>query len=309
MDINYNKDYYKILDIEENATENEIKKKFRSLSLKYHPDRNNSSEESTKKFQEINEAYTILGNKENRVNYEQMRKYGFGNSNLNINADDIFSSLFSGLNNFSNINNSNVNEMPFGNPNIRIFTNGFQSNFSDMIKPKCINKNIVITLKQAYTGCSVPINIDRICIDGNFKQNEIETCYINIKSGIDNNEIIILKEKGNIINNKKGDVKIFIKISNDSHFNRDGLNLYYKKLISLREALCGFTFEFEFLNGKKFKINNNKGNVIKPNFKKEVPNMGMIRDNKFGNLYIEFIIVFPDSLENKSIELLESILE
>ena len=72
------------------------------------------------------------------------------------------------------------------------------------------------------------------------KQFENETIYIDIPKGIDENEIIIMKDRGNVINDtNKGEVKIFVKISNTTDFTRKGLDLFYKKTITLKEALCG----------------------------------------------------------------------
>ena len=72
--------------------------------------------------------------------------------------------------------------------------------------------------------------------------------YIDIPCGIDNNEMIILRDKGNILNETiKGDVKIFIKVINDTEFKREGINLILEKNISLKEALCGFSFNIEHL--------------------------------------------------------------
>ncbi|NOW11682.1 curved DNA-binding protein CbpA [Clostridium saccharobutylicum] len=62
------KDYYKILNISKNATNDEIKKAFRSLAKKYHPDRNQDDKESLRKFQEVNEAYEILSKEDSRKN-------------------------------------------------------------------------------------------------------------------------------------------------------------------------------------------------------------------------------------------------
>ena len=133
--------------------------------------------------------------------------------------------------------------------------------------------------------------------------------YITIPKGIDSNEIIVAKEKGNIINDTfKGDVKIFIKVNNNTQLIRQGLDLIYKKSITLKEALCGFSFDLEYIDGKKFKINNKQGNIIVPNFCKQIPNMGMIRDGQKGSLIIQFSVQFPETLPKQTIQKLESIL-
>jgi DnaJ family protein A protein 2 len=122
--------------------------------------------------------------------------------------------------------------------------------------------------------------------------------------------MIVIRDMGNSINQSiKGDVKITISVSNNSAFTRHGLDLVYKKKITLKEALCGFVFEIHHINGKNLCLNNkiNKS-VIKPNYKKVVPNLGMVRENSTGNMIIEFEIVFPDALTEEQIAGLENIL-
>ena len=106
-----------------------------------------------------------------------------------------------------------------------------------------IVKNIKIKMSDAYTGILFPLEIER-----QFEQIhniEKETLYVNIPAGIDDNEIIVLKNKGHVINEDiKGDLKVVIQIENDSPFIRSGMDLIYKKTISLKESLCGFSFEY-----------------------------------------------------------------
>ena len=129
---------------------------------------------------------------------------------------------------------------------------------------------------------------------------------LDIPKGIDDNELIILKDKGNIRDKNVGDIKIFIKINNSTKFQRSGLDLYYEKTISLKDSLCGFSFDLKYINGKKYTINNQKGNIIPPNFKKIIPNMGIERNGYVGNLIISFNVHFP---ENLSIDIIDKIKE
>ena len=97
---------------------------------------------------------------------------------------------------------------------------------------------------------TIPVDIERWIMENGNKVFEKETLYIPIPQGIDDNEIILLREKGNVVNeNMKGDVKIFVKIENKTEFERKGLDLHYLKRISLKDALCGFTFDINYLNG------------------------------------------------------------
>jgi DnaJ-class molecular chaperone len=179
----------------------------------------------------------------------------------------------------------------------------------NMQKPTTIIKNVAISMEQVLTGGNIPVEIERWIVESGNKVFEKETLYIPIPKGIDDNEIIVLREKGNTLNEFiKGDVKIFIKVENNSSFERKGLDLHYFKKISLKEALCGFSFDLVYLNGKVYTLNNYSGNIIQPNYNKVIPNMGLTREGHTGNLIITFQIEFPENLEKEKIERLKEIL-
>lgn len=296
-------DLYKVLDVEKTSTTEEIKKAYRKLSLKHHPDRNQCNAESTKKFQEISAAYEILGDVEKRKNYDspqQRHGFTFHNGSMNINPQDLFNFFTS---------NSNIFKPGQQGPHMQgpgIFNmNGHPM----MNKPVPIIKNMEITLMESYTGCTKPLIINRWIIEDNMRRQENETLYIVIPKGVDNNEIIIIRNKGNSQSDtNKGDIKIFIKVINKTDFKRAGLDLIYQKQITLKEALCGFTFDMKYIDDRIFKINNGNGHVITPNYKKMIPKMGMIRGDHTGNLIIEFDITFPQSLDTNIINELNKIL-
>ena len=178
-----------------------------------------------------------------------------------------------------------------------------------MLKP--ILKTITITIEEAYTGCSIPINITRwVKNTQRHKTEEQETVYIDIPKGVDKNEMFIIKDKGNVVlqGDLKGDVKVTVDIKNNSPFVRDGMDLIYHKTLSLKESLCGFSFELPHVNGKTYNINNNKGSVVGNNQKKIIPKLGMIRDKTTGSLIIEFIVEFPNKLEESVIDKIQELL-
>ena len=122
-------------------------------------------------------------------------------------------------------------------------------------------------------------------------------------------KLIILKDKGNVLNDQtKGDVKIHIKILNKSEFKRSGLNLILEKEITLKESLTGFDIEFTHLNGKTYCIKNDEGDIIKPEYQKNITNFGMIRNDTTGNLIIKFRVKFPDKLTVNQVSELKEIL-
>ena len=164
-------------------------------------------------------------------------------------------------------------------------------------------------MELVLTGGKVPLEIERWIIENGNKIFESTTLYVDIFKGIDHNEIIILKEQGNIINEtSKGDVKIFISISNDSEFTRKGLDLIMDKKISLKESLCGFSFDLKYINGKVYTINNGSGNIIPPEYQKIIPNMGLTRETHTGNMIIHFHVDFPEKLTDEQIAKLAEIL-
>jgi DnaJ-class molecular chaperone len=92
------------------------------------------------------------------------------------------------------------------------------------------------------------------------------------------------------------------------NFIRRGMHLLYKKKITFKESLCGFKFQLEHINGKKFVIQNNDGKVIYDGFRKTLKGLGMKREGRIGDLIIEFTVDYPDTLPEKTIEYLRNVL-
>jgi DnaJ-class molecular chaperone len=296
--------YYEILGVENTANDLEIKKAYKMLSLIHHPDRGGD----TTKFQEINTAYETLKDSERRSQYDaelngiHMNPFGAGFPFQGFPGGANIHFAHGGPADLRDIN-SFINMM---------FNNGGMGGMPNMQigKPVPIIKNVKITIEQAYSGVSIPVEIERWIIRDNIKNMEKENVYVQFPPGIDDNEIIILRERGNVVNeNVKGDIKIVVQIENNTMFQRHGLDLVYSKTITLKEALCGFQFSIVHLNGKQLSFNNTVHNtIIKPNSKKVIPSMGITRENNTGNLIIDFNIEFPDTLTQEQIRSLSSIL-
>ena len=297
------KTYYDILDIANNSSHDEIKKAYRKLSLKYHPDRNNNKE-TAELYKKITEAYDVLSDDVKRKNYDLSLKIPLGLDNDSA----IFMNMLFNPHEAQSILQE-IKNMPFGKGVLDPFSQVHSMNSENHDSPACIYQTISITLLEAYKGCKVPTTITRWKLEDNIKQEQTETIYITIPPGIDNNEIITIKNKGNSINNtNKGDIEIKINITNNTEFERHGIDLIYKKTISLKESFCGFSFDLPYIDGREFKINNEAGNVIPPDFRKIINNLGMQRDNENGNLIIIFHVTYPKQLSQKQIEQLREIL-
>jgi DnaJ-class molecular chaperone len=302
--------FYEVLGVNENVSNEELKKVFRKLSLKHHPDKGGDEN----KFKEINEAYSVLSNENSRKEYDMKRKFGGmpggipGGMPGGIPEDflnHIFSSMGGGMPGGMPFS-FNINSQNGGHPNIRIFRNGVQVNQNQMNKPTPIVKHINISMEEAYRGVEKSVTIERWIIDeNNMKKIEKENIYVSIPKGIDHNEIIIMREKGNIINEKlKGDIKIFINITNNTQFKRKGLDLIYEKKITVCEALCGFKFNIRLLNNKTISINNTES-IIQPGYTKVLEGFGLERNNNKGNLVLIFNVIFPDKLSKQQKELIK----
>lgn len=316
--------HYDTLGVPSNASDDEIKRAYRALSLKHHPDRGGDKA----KFQEISAANDILSDPDKRRQYDFECRMGAGGDPISEmfrqaaggggvrggGPVDIFSALFGmGLGGHDMGPGIHIFHGGHGGPEV-MFQRMNSMNMNNMgefaMKPPPINITISMNLQQAFSGMSYPVEINRWVIQGDQKVFEKEVIYIPIPPGIDEREMIEIHDKGHIANPAvRGDVRISVEIENNTEFQRRGLDLHYRKVISLKEALCGFTFEIIHLNGKRICMNNTLNtSIIRPNSQKFVPDMGMIRGDARGKLVIEFEVEFPTSISEEQKEMLMKVL-
>ena len=317
------KNLYEILGVNKKSTDKEIKQAYRKLMFKYHPDKGDPSLED--KCKEINDAYDILGDSTKRKQYDQQCNnplFGMmsgampgampgamhGEMPIPPELFELFTGgLFGGempqvfhMSTGGPINMGHGNTMNM-HPSMGSMGGGIQ-------QPEPIQKKLEISLEEAYSGKTKQISVSRTIMSGGSRRLENETLYISVPSGVDTDEIITIKNKGNIINNVRGDVKVVITVKNFTKFNRQGIDLVYNKDISLREALCGFNFDMEYIDGRMFKIKNDSGNIISSGYNKIIQKMGMVRGKIKGDLIIKFNVIFPDKLTETQINSIKEIL-
>lgn len=321
--------FYNILEVPETAGPDEIKKSYRRLSMLHHPDKNGNSDASKEKFQKISEAYEVLGDAEKKQEYDMMRNNPFikmmssPNGATSGSVDELFSTLF-GMPFFTGVSPSsqfgNLGNLGNLGSNVRVFHNGMPVNMNMNMgfgqqpgqpfiqKPAPIMATIIVPIDKILLGTTVPIDIERWILENGNKVFEHEIVYLTIPKGIDEGEIIVLQGKGNVASeSNKGDIKIFVKVENNTAFKRSGLDLILEKTITVKDALCGFSFELKYLTGKVYTITNNSGNIISHGYKKVIPNMGFEREAHKGNLIILFDVQFPEKLTPEAIEALKAI--
>ena len=289
--MNYD-NYYNILNLSKNANINDIKKAYRQLSIKFHPDKNNTND--SEQFNKLNDAYSKL-----------LDKYSNDKYSNEVTKSELVNSF---ANNANSANNANANNANANSCNDILKYSYFSSISSNSSEDIIIDLNV--TFNEAYNGCTKPIVVNRKIIVNNVIGHEKETLYIPIPKGIDANEIIALPNKGNVIISNGitsySNIKILICLIKNELFERNGLDIIFIKTITLKEALLGFNFNLTHINNKNFKITCSE--IINFNYEKLIPNMGFIRDTFVGNLIIKFNITFPLTISQESKKLLEKLL-
>ncbi len=287
-------DYYKILGVNKTATDKEIKKAYRKLARKYHPDLNPDDKTAEKKFKEINEANEVLSHSENRKKYDQYGKDwkhseefekarqqqqsqrgayqgntgGFGGGFSDSDYSDFFESMFGGATSRASRGNVKFRGQDF-------------------------NAELHLDLKDVYTTHKRTLTVNG------------KKIRLTIPAGVKNGQIIKIKGHGGIgINGgPNGDLHIKFSIINHSKFKRDKDSLYATVDLDLYKAMLGGDITVDTFDGKvklKIKPETQNGTKVKlkgkgfPKYKKE---------GQFGDLYITYQLKTPTNLTDKEKEL------
>lgn len=284
-------DYYKILGIDKNASESDIKKAYRKLARKYHPDVNANNKESERKFQEINEANEVLSNPENRKKYDKYgkdRKHGeeFEKAQKQQQTNQRTSGQRQSGNSFSEDDFSDYFNSMFGGQSQ-------QGRQSSRFRGQDYNAELQLNLEDVYKT-----EKRTIIVNG-------KNIRLTIPEGVNNGQVIKIKGYGGdgINGGPKGDLIIQFTIINNTPFKRDENNLYKTVDLDLYKALLGGELIVETFDGKvKLTIQpeTQNGTQVKlkgkgfPVYKKE---------GQFGDLFITYNILTPTKLNDKEREL------
>jgi DnaJ-class molecular chaperone len=274
--------HYETLGVSRDATDKEIKQAYRALSMKYHPDKA-SADDSNEKMQQINEAYAVLSDSEQRQQYNMELDHPQGH-----NPFGPFGPFGQTQGPFGPFGQGQGMPFPPGLFEM-LFANGVGPEIHFFHKPPPLVKTVEITLAQSYHGLTVEVPLD-------------PPMSVHIPPGISDGNNIIIADKGHIVNGFRGDVHLQIRVTNDTPFVRQGNNLVYVKKVSLKEALCGFKFQIDHLNGNKLGLNMNV--IVYPGAKQVIKNLGF----PGGDLIIEFVIEFPEQLSQEQKDSIANVL-
>jgi DnaJ-class molecular chaperone len=306
------RNYYDILGLNKNATQDEIKKAYRKLAIKSHPDKNGNSEESKRLFQEINEAYEVLSDDEKRKIFDMYGEEGLKGGGGGMPAGPggnphVFKTGGMPFN-FTSHDPSEIFKQFFGtnNPFDVENSDGFFSGLQTLrTRNSSIEKEFYCSLEELYSGTVKKMALTRLGSDGKQEKKILE---IPIKPGY--------KEGTKITFEKEGDrnpgivpVDIIFKLKEKPHdiFKREGDNLVMNVKITLEEALSGETkVLIKTLNNRKFYVK--IVNIISPDYIHTLKNEGMPnkKTGNFGDLLIKFDIKFPKNLSQEQKDLLKS---
>ena len=283
-------DYYKILGLDKNASTEEIKKAYRKLARKHHPDLNPHDKEAHKKFQQIGEANEVLSDPEKRKKYdkygkdwkhaEQFEQASQQRRQSSAAGEQVFSGQF-GEEDFSEFF-----ESMFGRST---GSQGRQTKF----RGQDYQAELHLTLKEAAVT-----HQQMLTVDG-------KNIRISIPAGVENGQKIKLKGHGGpgINGGPNGDLYITFHIQDDPQFKRSGSDLYTTFDLDLYTAVLGGEVTIDTLNGKlKLKVPSETQNGTKVRIKgKGFPVYK--QEGKFGDLYATYQIKIPTNLSQKEKEL------
>jgi curved DNA-binding protein len=295
-------DYYKTLGVAKNASADDIKKAYRKLARKFHPDVNPNDKEAHKKFQQINEAHEVLSDPEKRKKYDQ---YGenWKHADQYEQARQQQQQAGGGFGGFGGggFGNFGGGEYTYSGGEEGGFSDFFESLFGGSrgrrshakYRGEDFNAELQLSLTEAYTTHKQTLTING------------KNVRITIPAGVENGQQIKLKGYGSPGANggPNGDLFITFVINNNTDFRREGNDLYKTEDIDLYTALLGGEKTIDTMSGKiKLKVNPETQNGTKirlkgkgfPVYKKE---------GQFGDLYITWEVKLPTNLTQKQKDL------
>jgi molecular chaperone DnaJ len=332
------KDYYDILKVDRNVSDQELKKAYRKIAMKNHPDRNPDDKNAEIKFKEAAAAYSVLSDPQKRKQYDtfghegvSQASQGGGFGGFNINVEDIFNSVFGGGGGFGGF------EDLFGRSH---------SGRSNRVSAGDLKIKLKLTLDEIFSGVQKKVRVKRYVRNGK-PSTKCSTCNgngevrvvqrsmlgqivnvqpcssckgmgqiggtelastpieIDIPAGVNSGQYLTLKGKGNegISNSLDGDLVVYFEEIEHDFFRRDDLDIYLQSEIQFHQAVIGTTIEVPTLSGfVKLKIPQNvkNGQILRLRGK----GMKKLNSHRFGDQYIRVTINIPKKITKKTHKLL-----
>jgi len=305
------KDYYKILGVSKNARQDEIKKAYRKMAVKYHPDKNPDNKEAEDLFKEANEAFEVLGDPEKRKKYDRLganwkqyehagnghsggydwSQFGSQGRSRSYHFQGDIGDIFGESGGFSDFFNAFFGDMGAGT------SQGFQTRQG--YKGQDLRAEMDITLQEAYHGGSRILNVNG------------HKLRVKIKPGTYDGQELRIKGKGGqgMRGGENGDLYITIKLLPDPHFNIKGNNLIKDEQIDLYAAVLGDKKTVETMNGK-INVNIPKGSQNGKILRLKGKGIPLYnKPGQYGDMLVRLNVQIPQNLSDKEEKLFHELQE
>jgi curved DNA-binding protein len=292
-------DYYKLLGVEKGASQGEIKKAYRKLAMKYHPDHTKGDKAAEEKFKKISEAYAVLSDKEKRKEYDTFGAEGF---RQRFSQEDIFRGF-----DFGDV----FREFGFGGGRGGMrFNFGGGSPFGSharqqqaRMKGSDLVYELPLTLKEVANGTSKTVSLQH--------QGYSEKVTVKIPKGLISGKKLRLAGKGSPspLGGPPGDLFIRAKVLNDPLYRAEKYDLHMNQELKLSEAVLGTHISVPTLDGKQLSLKIPPG--TKPGTKMRMSGHGLphMKGNKKGDLYVKIQVKLPRQLTDEQKKLIEQLAE
>lgn len=307
------KDFYDILGLKDTASAAEIKKAFRTLAKKYHPDRNKGDASAEARFKELSEAYETLSDEKKRREYDTMRKYGafagpggagFGGAGgfreANFDFGDLFGGGVRGARSGFRVNGQDVGGFEdilssiFGGRGAGPFGHVDPSQRSGVRRGPDAHTTVTISFMESIRGTERTIRL----------RGRGKKLSVKIPAGIEDGGKVRLRGQGHMgdYGGTSGDLIITVNVMPDQHFERKGNDIYTKVEIDFNEAILGCKREVKTLT-KTISLTIPPG--TQPGAKLRLKGLGLAVGDQTGDQYVEILVRIPKNITSKQRELLE----
>jgi curved DNA-binding protein len=304
-------DYYEILGVKKDSSTQDIKKAYRKLAMKYHPDRNKGDKEAEEKFKKISEAYAVLSDSEKRKQYDTFGASGF---QQRYSQEDIFRGFDLGdiLKEFGlggmggGFRSSGGQGSPFetfffqsGGPGTG--RTSFRTSAQQQVKGNDVTYELSVSLNEILNGSEKTISLRR--------ENKTENVSVKIPKGIKSGQKLRLTGKGSPspYGGPPGDLYLVIHEQPHPVFSRDGNNLIVEKHISFSKACLGSEISVNSLEGKELKVKVPAG--IQPHAKLRLKGHGLPagKTGGRGDIYVKVTVDVPKTLTAEQKKLIKEL--
>lgn len=296
----FDKDFYKVLGVSKDASEAELKKVYRKLAREFHPDSNQGNAKAEAKFKEISEAYSVLSDKEQRAEYDQIRAMGSGARFSAGGPQGGFDDAFSGFGrggqqfNFQGGGFEDILGGMFGGGGRFGQSSGGFRGFGGPQKGQDIVSSVTIDFFEAFHGDTMSLTT-----------SEGRTVKVKIPAGVADAQKIRLRGKGypSPDGGEAGDIVLTVKVKKHPVFDRDGLNIKVNVPVTFVEAALGATIEVPTPDGETVKLKVAPGTPSGRSLR--VKGRGIKTAKGTGDLLAVIQIAVPSHLDDAAREALE----